>query len=945
MSAMRKILLAFFTVLSGPLTAIPSFITFPSDVAWRQQASPHFEVIFRQGDEKLAEKVLRIAEHTHKILSPVFPEGPGYTRIVLADFQDSTNGYALNFPYSHIVLFLSPPEPIGQLTSLDDWLSSLILHEYTHILHIYPAAGIWRPMRTIFGTWVVPNGLMPTHFHEGMATFIETEFTKGGRGRSSSFNMGRRMAVAEGKWNLVDQPLDRMEATQSIWPMGVSPYFYGYYFTQELFQRKGLKGIYQLTDSFSSNWPYLLNGPLEEVYGSDYTQMWEEIYKKTGEKTKQEIAAIKKTPLSPLNFLTSTKYHMWDVTLSPDAKRVAFRRTRPQDGNRLIIADAATGKELSDLDIAAGGTFSLCWGTKDGHEVLIYPKVGKEENYSVNNVGGWDITDDKSISVSTLKHVQLFQCDPSLQKIVLYQERATVGSLLELDWSKKEPPKLKRQWALPSGTYVSAILVRDGTWFLLKDGLKTQLYRWDAKDPQPVLEIPAYAYNLRAGRRPGELLAITTLDGRDEIYSLDVHRKEIAKVVGLMSGVSSFDQGNDKFWVSAYRYGGYDLAIATPIAGEKRKVAQLKPAPPRRQIAEEGVKLSAAESYSAASTLLPRTWVPSLLFVPDGVQFGVWIPGFDIAQKHFYDIFGGYDTRGSMFANLGYNYRVAGSHIIGAEAYLSPNYLISATAIQTQWGGAVFYQGDWSFLPPSLRLGFEYKKTEASPLGDKNVAIGPQIGLSYRVGFKQRPLDVSPTRGTSINITHSHYFRGMGSDDTYFSSIIGIDQYLAAPWWKESMFYFNARGGYTEGNSIYNSYFTAGGELLFSQGRNYFQNRGFQPQFLISRRIANFTAEYRFPIAGIERGYNLWPAFLKRVHGALVMDVTTRDLGLKHPRDTYTSNLHNLFRIFYTSAGLEIKSDWTFGFYLPSQIRIGVYHGFGDFGESIYGTLGFEAAI
>jgi len=944
MSAMRKFLLALF-LLPLTLHAVPSFITFPSDVAWRQQSSPHFEVIFRSGDEKLAEKVLRIAEHTHKILSPIFPEGPGYTRIVLADFQDSTNGYALNFPYSHIVLFLSPPEPIGQLTSLDDWLPSLILHEYVHILHIYPAAGLWKPMRSVFGTWVVPNGLMPTHFHEGMATFLETEMTKGGRGRSTSFAMAKRMSVAEGKWNLDDQPLDRMEATQSIWPMGVSPYFYGYYFTQELHARKGLKGIYQLTDSFSSNWPYLLNGPLNEVYGTDYTSLWNDIYKKTGEKTKAEIAAIKKTPLSPLNWLTSTKYHMWDVTLSPDGKRVAYRRTRPEDGNRLIIADAANGNTLQDLDIAAGGTFSLCWGSKDGHEILVYPKVGREENYSVNNVGGWDVTDDKSISVSTLKHVQLFQCDPDLKKIVLYQERATIGSLLELDWTKKEPPKLKREWSLPSGTYISSILVKDGTYFLLKDGLKTLLYRWEAKEPQLLLEIPAYAYNLRAGRRPGELLAIATLDGRDEIYALDIGKKEIGKVVGVLSGVSSFDQRNDKFWMSTYRHGGYDLATAPSINGEKKKVAQLPPLPPRRQIAEEGVKLGPAESYSAVSTLLPRTWVPSLLFVPDGAQFGVWIPGFDIAQKHYYDIFGGYDTRGSMFANLGYNYRISGTHVVGAETYLFPSYLISDGKFQTQWGGAVFYQGDWGFLPPTIRLGVEYKRSESSYLGYKNEGVGPQIGLTYRTGFKQKPLDISPTRGTAITISHSHYFKNVGSDDTYFSTVIGIDQYLAAPWWKESVFYFNARGGYTEGNSIYNSYFTGGGELIFSQGRNYFQNRGFLPQTFIGRRIANFTAEYRFPIAGIERGFALWPAFMKRLHGALVMDVTTRDLGLKHPRDTYTSNLHNLFRIFYTSAGLELKSDWTFGFYLPSQIRLGIYHGFGADGEMVYGTLGFEAAI
>jgi len=946
---MLRLGLALFILLLGPFMAhgLPGFITFPADVTWRQQSSPHFEAIFREGDEKLAEKVLRIAEHTHKILSPIFPEGPGLTRIVLADFQDSTNGYALTFPYPHIVLFLSPPESISQLTSLDDWLASLILHEYTHILHIYPANGLWKPIQWIFGPIAPPNGLMPSHFHEGMATFFETELTKGGRGRSAAFAMAKRMAVAAGKWNLEDQPIDRFEHTSTIWPMGVSPYFYGFYMTQELWNRKGAKGIYQLTESFSSGWPYLLNDSFREVYGTDYETIWKDVYRKTGEKAKAEIEAIGKTPLSSLKFLTDTKYYVWDVTFSSDGKRVAYRRTRPDDGNRLIIADATSGAPLHELEISAGGTFGLCWGKKEGHELLLYPKVGSEINYSVNSIGGWDVGEGQSISFpGELKHVHLLQCDSALKRIVAYVERATQGKIVELAWEKREEaPKTVREWPLPSGTYVSSILVDNGTWFLLKTGMKTQLYRWEGKEPQVILELPTYAYNLRPGRRPNELLAITTLDGRDEIWALDLTKKEAVKTVGLMSGVNAFDRSGDRYLLSAYRHGGYDLASATALVGDKRKLSEMTRANPVRKIADEGVTLSKAESYSPFSTLYPRTWVPSMLFVPDGAQFGVWIPGFDIGQKNFYDIFGGYDTRGSLFANLSYSYRFGGGHTAGVEGYLLPNYLISAAAFQSQWGGSVFYQGTFSWLPPSIRLGLEYKKIEQSKLGEANQAIGPQIGLTYRTGFKQRPLDISPTKGTQLSLTHAHFFKGIGSDDTYSSTTFGFEQYLAAPWWDRSVWYFAAKAGYTEGNSIFNSYYTAGGELIFSQGRGYFQNRGFAPQTFFARRIANFNLEYRFPISLVERGYSFWPLFLKRIHGALVADMTTFDFGFRHPRDRYTEQPHNIFKTYHFSGGFELKTDWTFGFYLQSQLRLGLYHGFGPYGETLYGTLGFEASI
>ena len=936
----------FFFLLPVSLYAVPGFITFPSDISWRQQSSPHFEVIFREGDDALAAKVLRLAEHTHKILSPVFPEGPAYTRIVLADFQDSTNGYALNFPYPHIVLFLSPPEPIGQLTSLDDWLSSILLHEYVHILHIYPANGIWKPMRWLFGSWVVPNGLMPTHFHEGMAVLLETEKTQGGRGRSTSFEMQKRMAVEEGKWNLESQPMDRFEASPATWPMGVSPYFYGYYFSKELWDRKGAKGIYQLTDSFSSNWPYLLNGPLNEVYGTDYTTLWQEIYKKTGDKTKTEIETIKKTPLSPLTWLTDSRFYLWDITLSPDAKRLAYRRTIPSEGNRLIVAEAATGKTLKNIEIAAGGTFSLCWGNKEGRDLVLFPKLNRDNHYAVNSISGWDLAKDKSVNFPALKHVHVFGCDKDLKRVVAYQERATVGKIMDFEWVKIDQEiKTKREWPVPSGTYVSSVLVTDSTWFTLKRGLKTQLYKWEGADPKMVLEVPAYLYNLRVGRRPGEFFAIGTFDGRDEIWSIDLAKKEVTKVVGVLGGVASFDRQGEKFWISSYRNGGFDLATATPISGTKKNLSQGRIPEERNIASEEEVKLSPAESYSPLSTLLPRTWVPSLLFVPDGAQFGVWIPGFDLAQKHFYDIFGGYDTRGLPFASLSYNYRFGNGHVSGVESYLFPNYLISTQTFQTQWGASIFYSGNWSFLPPAIRLGFEYRKIERSPLGDANQAVGPQIGLSYKFGFKQKPLEVSPTQGTSLSLTHSQFFKTVGSDDNFFSTIAGVEQYFPAPWWSESAWYLAGRAGYTEGNSIYNSYYTAGGELLFSQGRNYFLNRGFLPQTFFARRIVNFNLEYRFPIGRVDHGYKLWPGFLRNVHGAAVLDVTTKDLGLHHPKDFFTTSIQNLFRIYYVSVGLEVKSEWTMFFYLPTQIRLGVYHGFGKFGESIYGSLGLEAAL
>ena len=112
---LKAILYFFLSWGSLAFSEQPTYITFPSDISWKSQSSTHFTAVFREGREALAVKVLSAAEKAHTVLTPIFPEGPGHTWIVVADFKDSLNGYALNFPYSHIVFFASPPSPGGQV--------------------------------------------------------------------------------------------------------------------------------------------------------------------------------------------------------------------------------------------------------------------------------------------------------------------------------------------------------------------------------------------------------------------------------------------------------------------------------------------------------------------------------------------------------------------------------------------------------------------------------------------------------------------------------------------------------------------------------------------------------------------------------------------------------------------------------------------------------------
>jgi len=937
-----RLCLAFLISLSPVAGADPSYITFPSDIDWVTRETAHFTALYRRGEDNLSIRALGAAERAYRLLTPIFPPGPEKTWLVLADFADSTNGYALDFPFPHIVIYAAPPDSTGQLAPLDNWLDSVILHEYVHILHIYPATGLWKAMRTIFGSWVIPNGLMPSHFHEGMAVLLETEKSNGGRGRGTEFAMYRRMAVEAKVWGTTDFfSRDQMDGSVSRWPHGTSAYFFGYTLTHELWERKGPKGIYDLTASYSNNWPYFLNGPLEEVYGTDYPTLWADIFRKTTAETEKEIARIKDEPLSKQKWLTTDKFFKWDLALSPDAKQIAFRRYNPTDGGAIEIYDRASTKRRVVTEIQ-GIAEGLCW-TKTGEtDRLIFAEPSLVFGYSINYLQWLDVKSGQRHSFhakgADLGHVHQLGCDPQAQRLLVYEEVAGKGKVRELDtnWAK-DPPELevRREWVIPEGTWVTSLLVDDRTeWIALRDGLRTSLYRWTKSGlPEKTGSAEGHLFNLKKGSNPNEILAVANFEGRNEIYRISSGLTDASKKVALLGGANGFDSAGGTILYSSYSHGGYDIAetsretFKTIHTTDKRPVVEADAAP----------EVSPEKEYSAWGTLKPTTWIPSILFVPNGVQFGIWVPGFDISQKHSYNFTAGYDTRGLPFADVNYEYRFGKSASLAADAYYLPSYLISNQTFFKRWGTS-FGIGDQFFKSlPFLQLSLLYRRVETYLSAPAKVSVGLQLTASQKWNMKRRPLSISNISGTSASISHAQFLTALGSSDGYFSDFATLDQYVEAPWWREHVFYAAARLGYTWGTVPYNNYYDAGGELLFSQQRGTFLNRGFLPQTFLARRIFNLNLEYRFPIAVIERGINYLPFKLRALHFAIVTDLTSVDSL------NFNKNENQMFKLFYASSGGELRSEWTFGSYLPSQLRVGVYHGFGPYGEQVYVVFGAES--
>jgi len=87
--------------------------------------------------------------------------------------------------------------------------------------------------------------------------------------------------------------------------------------------------------------------------------------------------------------------------------------------------------------------------------------------------------------------------------------------------------------------------------------------------------------------------------------------------------------------------------------------------------------------------------------------------------------------------------------------------------------------------------------------------------------------------------------------------------------------------------------------------------RGFDTDAAIGRRALVVNADYRFPLAWVERGAGTWPGFLRSVHGAVFADA-----GAAWTRRLVRDDMR-------ISTGLELSADVIVGYVVPFTVTAG----------------------
>ncbi|MCJ7802098.1 MAG: hypothetical protein MUP82_07055 [Candidatus Marinimicrobia bacterium] len=217
-------------------------------LSWATIKSEHFNVHVPNEHIKLGIKITDICEEVYPIVSNSLDYKPKLTHVIVHTENDESNGFTSPFPW-RMELFVTPPQ--SNMTGKNiTWLENLILHEFTHIVHLRKHKGLSTLTKPFLGDFnAVWQMATPVWFTEGIATLNETRFGGGGRGRNPHFWM--QMAepiINDNQWKLDNTNY----YSRKKLPTALMPYISGYYITDNVNRNFGEYAWGRILNRYSS---------------------------------------------------------------------------------------------------------------------------------------------------------------------------------------------------------------------------------------------------------------------------------------------------------------------------------------------------------------------------------------------------------------------------------------------------------------------------------------------------------------------------------------------------------------------------------------------------------------------------------------------------------------------------------------------------------------------
>jgi hypothetical protein len=202
----------------------------------------------------------------------------------------------------------------------------------------------------------------------------------------------------------------------------------------------------------------------------------------------------------------------------------------------------------------------------------------------------------------------------------------------------------------------------------------------------------------------------------------------------------------------------------------------------------------------------------------------------------------------------------------------------------------------------SLHAGYSYSRIERTTYG-----ISTEDGVRFSVGADY----AGPELGSEWTLTA---FSGR------------LTGYFRLPWADHHVLAASAAGGISSGTYARRGLYYTGGfvdtppldPFLSGVSQSAFVLRGYESAQFIGSQYSLVNAEYRFPLAYIDRGVSTLPVFLRGISGAVFADYggAFNEVDLNDPWESY-----------HLGLGAELWVSLVIGYYAGANLRFGYARG------------------
>lgn len=884
----------------------------------------------------------------------------------LFDDTDGANGSGGALPYDSISLFVTAPDDMSALADYDDWLYTLVTHEDTHVLHTDNVTGFPALVNAILGKTYAPNQTQPHWILEGLAVAMESDHTSGGRLRSTQFDMFMRADVLEGYFARLDQ----ISHFPLRWPGGNLWYLYGAEFVQWISDVYGPDTFAAVAHDYGQDIiPWGINRSIRRVTGRTYPELYAGFYQHLLERYRAQADAVRQRGLRVGSRLTYTGWNASYPRFLPACarsgrereiefwrsdkdSRAALYRLRLGDRGAALSEPAAwirgygqTASFEPDCGVFFDAVVPNRWGDALGDLYWMPPGAESPTGFERNRVRltegrrarDPDLSPDgrRLVYVTNSRGTSTLRIADVTPEHRLAHERTLVPSArFEQAFTPRFSPDGSRvaYSAWTTGGYRDLRIVDVDT------GRFRELMHDRAIDQQPVWS-PDGAW----------LYFTSDRTGIANVYACEVATGALRQVTNVINGAympAVSDDGKLLVYVG-YTKDGWDL-YSLPL--DRSQWLAALPAVDRRPV-DSGVADTRwpVKPYNPLPSLRPRSYTvdyatgsyggEALTLATSGTD-AVGMHAFSLAltvESEHPELQGSFDY---SYHRLPYAFRASVFRSVAPRktytfSDTTPTIDETLDGVTTGLDYPIAGEFDAQRVTLSYTVANYAQKLPIGPNIDPYASVTREpsrgyLGLvRFSYGYsnaESTPYSVSLERGITLSASIDYAGPAVASESTLTALNARATGYVLMPWARHHVLAVAASGGVAMGTYPRRGfYYTGGYENLplldaFTSGirQGAFVLRGYAPTQFVGTAFNLYNAEYRFPIAVVDRGVSTLPVFLRQISGAAFADFGGAFNQL-NPDDPFGS--------YHLGLGAELWFDVVLGYFVGGNVRLGIARG------------------